>query len=375
MAKVIDLSGKLKQAAPVKGSFQMPPKSAPRGSTTAPVGPNQMPLQTNRIIHIKKPTAAEEPILRSIGWKPGDPVPENLADLISAAGGVFDEVANDLENAPPPLPLDTPPLVLPAEQPLSSLSEERQQMILEAMAAAREMGEVSAYESEQQINPEVRVAAKQTSEELDIGVVDDTDTESYAGTTVPKHRHSNTGADAPLTSCPRCSWDLSRLDTVLVTDVDKDAFLQTLLGGLPFVKTYTIMGGKMDVVLRSLTPKEVDMAWKQCYIEKSKDQIANLSDFNETLQRYRVSMQLQSISAKGVSINDLPDTLDGWITSLQASGVEIPADGTPLPMIRDYVYEHVLRTENISRMVGELCTEFNRLQVKLEANMETPGFW
>lgn len=50
--------------------------------------------------------------------------------------------------------------------------------------------------------------------------------------------------------CKNCRWPASR-DPLEVSVADKRQWLRSVLGGQPFVKTYTIMGGQLSVTFRS----------------------------------------------------------------------------------------------------------------------------
>src|SRR4029079_4736972 len=86
-------------AAPA--SSQVPPKPKP-------AMPNRMPIEIGKAIRVTKLTPAEEAKLLEIGWQRGQPIPENLTDLMDQVRSIQDE-ATDVENLPPPMPLDTPP--------------------------------------------------------------------------------------------------------------------------------------------------------------------------------------------------------------------------------------------------------------------------
>lgn len=369
MAKQVNLSKQQRTTGFATGTFA-PPKAV---AMPQPNGP-QMPFPPGAILREFKPTPAEQAVLEQYEWKPGDPVPDNLADLRAAA------IKEAQRNLPLPVPVDTPPLTLPAERSIDSLTPDAQAEIIAAIKAAKQ-ADVDAQRIRRM---QIEDAPPGVNEAIEAAaVVDDREETTYAGTNVAK-RTSLTGARLEKTHCDHCGHDLSQPSVADPTDEDKFVFVQSVLGGVPFSKTVRAFGDRLLVTARTLSVAEVDLCHKQVYLEKELGEVVTPFDVTETVMRYRLCLQLQQIRGAGMEF-DLPDSIEGWKKALADAGSETVLKSTspegrtithtPLRAIKAWLDENVFRTETMIRLVSVIIADLNRLTVKLEANYLNTDFW
>jgi hypothetical protein len=173
--------------------------------------------------------------------------------------------------------------------------------------------------------------------------------------------------------CPHCGWDTTKTELTEVSDDDKMDFVQSILGGIRFKKSYAVFGGKITIVFRSLTTAESDMAYKQLIVDAQNDlQSKILSDTSfywRTLMAYRAMMSIERIESTDNVIEVPP------ITEIEVDASEYPKPNTKLFALFDNLIEQLMPTEVMRNTVTHLYTEFNSLCEKLQAMAESKDFW
>jgi len=196
---------------------------------------------------------------------------------------------------------------------------------------------------------------------------------------------SETGGDrddgydgvAQLEFCPHCGWDLAMPDIPEPDDAAKQAFLVSILGHKPFIKTYDLMGGALSVTFRSLTSREIDQIYRQAYRERDRGELKNDADAWERINRLRLYLQLLQTRSNQAS-RDLPDGLSPATTphaTTHWSDTAGASSGELFLTVENHVLNHVLTTESIHRIVYQYLGQFNRLVSKMEAMTASPDFW
>lgn len=193
-------------------------------------------------------------------------------------------------------------------------------------------------------------------------------------------QQSETGVDkATLQYCPHCLWDLKQPDHENPSVDDKLAFLHCLQGLLPFVKTYKLLGDRFEVKFRTLTVGEMQLVQSQAYTDLEKGRIpANEMDFWETVNRYRLYLQLQSIRTEK-SYQDFPDGLSAKASPharefWQWDDDMLEEKDTGLVVVQQYMLDEVIRTEMFYRIIFQMLQKFNRYVAALEARAYHPDF-
>lgn len=314
------------------------------------------PIGVGYVTRDSKLLPSEKEALLKMGWKEGDPIPVNLAELLAAQGGGTD-----------PTDISLPASSADVERtPMSPGEVLRGASILEN---AKEAAQATAGMAHADESVQRAMAAARNTGDPDVEIVDDT----ANGTTDAGESQSETGLEPPLLRCPHCDWDLSFRDGYEITEGDKQRFLQGILGQTAFRKSYEVCGGNLRVVLRSLTPTELDSCFEQAYLERRGGRFESPDAYFEVINRYRLSLQLVSIETDGEVNHHFPDTLAGWEERLGK-----PADETadlPVKRISEFIFTRVLRTESLNRIFGNIAGSFNRLIAKLEANAHNSDFW
>jgi hypothetical protein len=334
--------------------FSTPPAAAPVMQGTMPLAPGK--------VFIRKPSPAETTVLEKFGWEPGDPVPANLAEVLADA----EREATDVNSMPPPVDLRTPPLRIPKEQNLYDLPPEEQAKYADVISLMQQAKQEAVEEKElsqsfvsnsdgrvdnNSINQAIATASK-PAKTLPLTIVDDT-------ATVPE-----TNAKSEPVFCKNCGYNQAKSDVVEVTEEDKIQFLVSLLGLKPFIKRYSLFGDRLSVTLRTINPVEADMCFRQLYIDRKKNRVANQAEEAENLARYRAALQVQNMLGNGLTYQQ--KTTDTVVRDIDAD---------------TYVYHawarfcEVNTSETMHRTLLGLVFRFNELVARLEANVDNPNFW
>lgn len=179
--------------------------------------------------------------------------------------------------------------------------------------------------------------------------------------------------------CSQCGWNQNE-PSIEVTEKDKLTFLQCFLGQQVFRKEYSVLNNQAVFVFRSLTVKEIDAIYTEAFNNKN---ITTTEDFYEYINRLRLNLQLVRFSPSVGAPVLLPDGLDKitnksadsyWQPFLENTGNYNP-EKSLMSNVHDYVMEHVIFAESMQRIAHKLCSSFNTLQVKLEANVTNANFW
>lgn len=351
-AQVSNMSDKEK-----KSSFSVPPRAAytATGLTGTP------PLPAGQPLVLKSVSPAERKELEKYGWKDGDPVPANFAKLVKQ----HKEDATNLDHLPPPVDLKTPPLKMPEEQDINSLSPEKQEqyrIVLESLSDAK-LQKVLDDELKQSMSLEADPSVKQAIaasqgmvEELDLGEE-----------IMPAEKKADE-------FCTHCGWPSDLKDPVVVDDHDKTMFLQSLLGLQPFYKTYKVYKDTLRITLRSLSIEEYDLIFRQLEIDKDQGRTKNNVEHAEALVRYRMCLQIIQLQSDTLN-HMLPATLDDWRKKINEERLLKQDFDTVLYPIKTYFFSRINKTETMHRLLSGLLTRYNMLLTKLEVNADNPDFY
>lgn len=301
-------------------------------------------------------TPSEKKALEQFGWKEGDPIPADMAQLMQSAG--------HLPNSPGAVEL-------PASSPdaeRTPLSAAQHTQGTDALAAAKVALAHTMAMGDSQADPSVQKAidAGRGVAEPDVEIVDDT---KKPDDTIA----DEAGSNPPLLKCPHCEWDLRMRDPVVISEADKQRFLQAILGQTAFHRAFTVLGGALKVVFRSLTPPELDSCFEQAYLERRQGKYQAPDAYFELLNRYRLSLQLVRIETTGGVNHVFPRSIKEWEEKL--GDVADPSSDLAVKRICEFVFEHVVKSESMNRILAGLGGEFNSLVGKLEANTTNSDFW
>lgn len=326
---------------------------------------NRMPLPVGGVMRVNSLLPEEEAVLVPAGWKAGDPIPENMADILAdMSENVKSAVADEEESLEFP---EIPVLVMPDEVPLESLPREHQEATQKAIAAALAGAKVAAAQRDEQslldrelqsgqIAGSVAAAVKAAgSAGDDIPIVNDLEE--------PKHTESVANG----LPCRRCGHPAGQACEIEVTDQDKFEFVQSMLGLQPFRKTVEILGGRLKLTIRTLTPEELELVWKQVYSDYRNGQLQNQLDENERLRAYTTALRITAITGLAQRVT-IPQTLAEWRTVVKAT------DESLIAAIWKQ-FRAIVPTESMYRLFTTAAADFTKLVLKLEANSTNPDFF
>jgi len=207
--------------------------------------------------------------------------------------------------------------------------------------------------------------------------------EKSSPVTNDKEKKETTPPSTEVQICPHCRLrlDIPTLDEPSLEQ--KLLFLQCILGQKQFVQDIPVFNNAVVFTFRTLTPKELDVAFMQVSYDVLKNKIYNnYGDIFEQLNRYRLFLQLHKIK-NNIGINkdfiELPDGLSKQTNKLAFNYWKLSRppkeDETELVQIEEYMINNVLKTEFIFRIAMNACNLFNRLVAKLENTMYSENFW
>lgn len=377
----------------IKPQTPLPRKPLPPGITGNP------PLPVGRAVAGISPsslTPAERESLEAVGWTDDVPIPSNMAEILAQ-----EQMKRLAEDVPLPVAPDHPRVNVSTVD-IDSLPSAEQKRLMETVknafnqeaaakqaqaqeAAAASIATPGLAEAMHAANKATAVFRGEDVIEDDRAKVPPQSPPAAAPPPPVAHTHeSATGANVTLAYCPHCSWDLSQPDVAEPPHADKMSFLHCLLGQATYTKTYPLYGGNVEVTFRTLTTREIDVVYKQAFLDQELGKINTDVDYWERVNRYRLLLQLVTYKAKGPKgfVHDLhdgyskeanPDADSVWVTPDRAA--ELPANETGIPAIENYLIENVLKTEAVFRFVNNACSQFNRVVAKMEAMADNSDFW
>jgi hypothetical protein len=406
VAESIDLTGggkEFEEDQQAKNRMPPPAQLPPgvnAGTPPLPVG------RAVRAINPERLTEAERSKLQAVGWKEGDPVPDNMADIIAH----FEQTRAAEVQGALPLPADpaTPPVDfkpvaledLPPEQrgQAKAMVDEALASAAAQSAAARRQDAESRANIAQAGGTPVQMAATPPARPATSAVPDANHVPSATPAASPTPQSAPTPAASPEAAqtqetppeapqaamsdpgstatayCPHCGWDMSAEDIPDPDEDDRISFLQSVLGQQSFQKQYNLLGGNMIVRFRTLTAQEIDVVYRQVYKEREAGELVTEMDYWERLNRYRLYLQIAFVQA-GDKQRDLPDGLSKESNPHCTAVWTIPEGTDPLKAIEQWIMHNVLPSETLSRIVQNTCSQFNRVVAKLEARVEDADFW
>lgn len=385
----VDLGIKAKEQAlkdRATGAARKLPQTPPPAKLPPGVKGNP-PLPTGRAVVGISPaslTDAERQALESVGWREGVPIPSQVSEILEeenkklAAAREVDLPLPVDPRLPPPKyeVVDINSLPSDKQEEFARVRERMTQMSTEEVAAKEAETEERRRQAREMHTPGVAQALRAADQAA----------QAKTGSTepleedIPADKPSSTGAAPMLAVCPHCSWNLAVIDGIPEPDYpDKISFVHTLLGGKVFTKKVELLGGHLTVTFRTLRLPEVDIIYRQAFLDKSNKDLNDV-DYFEVLNRYRLMLQLINLEGKGIqedladgySQRTAADCVRPWINADEEA---LLTDRTGLPEIETWMVENVLKTEAIFRVVFRACNDFNRLVAKLEAMADNSDFW
>jgi hypothetical protein len=319
--------------------------------------------------------------LQQFGWQLGEPVPENMGELLA---GIHERTPAS----------KVPGLYVDA----SAMSEKDVELIKQKLAAAkvRAIADQERAEKEKKtagMSQNMRELYEKVSEmEAGPAIIDDratapADTQEAAAeiqasataapvppiVTEPPEPPVNLLAPVIEPFCPRCSWDMRQKYESNPTEVDKEIFMASILGGTRMHKNYSIMGGRYNIKFRGLLAEENRQIHHQMLLDQKRDGFGSDTEWFLRFFEYRLACSIEAVVVDDKVIALVPELEN-------VAGVELPnktdnKELDPLTRLRNYVVLDVLKIEVTRRLVCNQFRQFQRLYEAMEAMALEPNFW
>lgn len=317
--------------------------------------------------------------LEQVGWQEGDPVPGDLGEVVAKlaaeAASEDDQVKiEDTELAKgwqPPTPKFVKIEDLPAEKQ-KELQDFLQDYKRQAEKEAQQQETLREIEASipESATPEVKERLREQM------LADHEAATNPPPPPPPKQAEDDDKLKLPPLpqNCARCQWPVAEPFKMEATDQDKQEFLITVLGGIRFTRVISLLGGNMQVTLRSLTTAESVMISQQLGSMVRVGEIRGDVEYTAKFFEYRLALGVARVVAGGQVIYEAPESIATWTTEHPpANGSELSF--TPLPRFVTYFQENGVRHEHVRRMVGSHHQNFQRLVEHLEIMADEPSFW
>ncbi len=170
--------------------------------------------------------------------------------------------------------------------------------------------------------------------------------------------------------CSHCGWDTNNPDNIEITALDKQLFVASILGQKRFTKEFKLFGGKLKVVFRSITTKEMDLVIQQLTKDWNDGKIGGQAQSLAEAIKYRMYISLDTIDGENGIIHQLPEVAD-----YEYDKNDVKDGGTVLPLIVDHLTDTVLTMETLRSAVTKVYGTFVATESKLEAMAAAPSFW
>lgn len=381
------------------------PKTTPTAAAPERVRPNAvegmgtMPFAPGEVIttDIKDLTPQERADLTALGWTPGMVIPADLARKIAAAkAAVTEDIRAGIQQMEASGHVLQPPKVVD----INDLPQEHKDALAKSIKDAQDSTNIEKLRAMHQaavatIDPKIKGILDKSK---NIEIYDDRvkEEEPVAKEAPPRRQPqppptpesfekanaTSETADKPaetgvaLTNCPHCNWRLADEEPAQPGEDDKLNFANAVWDGSPFFKQYTLMGGKIDVIYRTLTVKQAEVAMTQIAIDQKKGRCFSVNDMWERLMSYRTVLGILKIKIGGETL-DVGAQCDSILQVPVDLGENVEeGDDTQLVQIMEQLTSYkALKNEFVWRMIRDNFKRFSRLYELLEARADDESFW
>lgn len=335
------------------GSAQFQPIREPRKDILAENG--GMPLKPNTP-YFSDDTKRQ---LLAVGWTEGDPLPPNFGEALAA---LRDEVAQEKAKAYADLPEKMAGYVPPTNKivDITTLPPEKQKEIRDWLAGyKRDVATLAAVQPEVQ-PPPAQAPVQQTPQPA----------QTPAQSASQPTSQSTVEASSPApTHCARCQWPVNVPFNIVATEQDKQLFLISILSGESYQKQYDLLGGTVQLKLRSLSIPEVTAINMQLGYMVRAGIISGNLEYGLHNMLFRTALGVAELKV-GISVIYSRTPFDDF-TKTHAPVGENP---TALPEYAEVVAKS-LKSEPVVQIVNKTYREFQRLIELLEEKTGESAFW
>lgn len=266
----------------------------------------------------------EKAILEELGWKEGDPIPDNFAQILASAGK------------------DSARSALQAAKQAPTLAGEKFTLPPEVQAA---VDAAAGFKSLDITEPAPEAKKEKKAPE-------------------PVKAEEETQASGV---CINCGWDQSVSDVAPITDADKTQYVASVVSNRLYFKSYPLFGGSVTVTFRNLRPSELDACFFQKNADLSTETGRIVSDF-EHLTRYRIALGLAELRYDDGRIERFPESIDRWREALGKDNAS-PRD------IYNHITANFIASESMWRTLTKVSLTFTYQLRRLEEASLSENFW
>lgn len=169
--------------------------------------------------------------------------------------------------------------------------------------------------------------------------------------------------------CPRCAWDVAETyEPYPVTDDDKLKYVYSILGGVDFIKEYTVAHGLLKIAYRAPNTSLMRMIEDQVKIDGNKGRNFDYLQPYINNNRYSLAASLYSVEAlRGSGPNPIiPDIYDAKFESTNGD--------TNLYKFTEYIEKEVIKSSIREKFFRDTFNDFMRLQIHLVNTIDTENF-
>ena len=323
--------------------------------------------------------------LSMIGIKEGDPIPHDLADRVAEMARIAKAEARTVQS---PVPLNHPPLQMPAEVSVNSLPDEERREIMEYVkqygskmaerrkleeltvpGASKEVNEAIMRQAELQMREDVSSKLQSARNQVAATMARDPDREITAESLA---RSVQAGAPPTKEESPAEATDPQKdalekaLTKVVVTDADISDTILAMETGTRFRRSFEFFGGRVVVGFKDLIPYEMDEIYEYSVAE-SKEEIrksGNNFPVSSALHAdlYRVFMSLDFVRVNGADKSLIDYTK--W------------KEKNPAGSVRQYYQsarDFIASTDTMLSLVNKGYEKFALLKLKIDKEFSDPN--
>ena len=298
--------------------------SEPREPVRVIKGPDFRPV--GMVIPESKLSEAEKRILLAQGWDGASDVPTNMPDMLEASGEMQQRIAAASQALPPGFKMPEKDLDVSSievveldELPADMLEKFRNVTAAAATSppkptnnafeAARQrgMGEIKEAASNPGLHPDILNAVQSLAAEEPELIPTEKKSESIPTEKASANKAAATSEAAYKPPAPSLPLTIEeqiqrRVDSFkrLASEDDKQNFATAIFGGYAFMKTYSLMGGKVSVTFREPQPADEEQVQQQLQIDQIVGRApAKLASATEQIERYNLATTLQAVRFDG----------------------------------------------------------------------------
>jgi hypothetical protein len=331
----------------------------PREIVGVPGVRGRLPMRPGELIL----TAAEQAKLQALGWKPGDPLPGNIAQLVAQAQ---QNVEHEIATTKPPQ--DHPVLVQPDEVDWNDLDVNKRTDLAKHLQDFKGLAEhieraAQNRETLDELSPGMRAAVLACGGGVEVVDSRDPVKELQQRIDVAEGRKAEPVDESDLAD--EEAPEPTTTTEPAIPSADRAAYVVALLGDQPYCKEYTVFGA-VTFVFRKPTTAASEQLIGQLAKDLRSGQLDNES-FYRTAALYRMAICLDSAAwggrrtAIGTVVDDLladANVAEPFVAALEQLQRLAPLDREP-----------------IWRAARDASRKFNDLTDALDAAAADADFW